>query len=60
VDFLIETQRVGTDKDNAAETRAKLSAAERKLWEDPEHQAKVGAVRKSKHHIAETKAKISV
>ena len=59
VDFQIETQDVLTDKDNTAETGAKLSASAKKLWQDPEYQAKQIAAKTGKHPTAKTKAKIS-
>jgi len=55
VDFLIETQRVR----NTAEARAKISAALKKRWQDPEYRAKQIATHIGKHPTAETKAKIS-
>ena len=59
VDFLIETQRVRTDKDNIAEARAKISAALKKRWQDPEYRAKQIATHTGKHPSAETRAKLS-
>jgi len=58
VDFLIETH-VRTDKDNTAEARAKISAALKKRWQDPEYRAKQIATHIGKHPTAETRAKIS-
>jgi hypothetical protein len=58
VDFLIETH-VHTDKDNTAEARAKISAALKKRWQDPEYRAKQIATHTGRHPTAETKAKIS-
>ena len=58
VDFLIETH-VHTDKDNTAEARAKISAALKKRWQDPEYRAKQIATHISRHPTAETRAKIS-
>jgi hypothetical protein len=58
VDFSIETH-VRADKDNAAEARAKISAAIRKRWQDPEYRAKQIATHTGKLPTAETKAKIS-
>ncbi|MBA7713529.1 hypothetical protein ES703_122532 [subsurface metagenome] len=64
VDFLAETQlapqsvaRIGkqlTDK-----TRAKLSAAAKKRWQDPEYQDRQIATHTGKHPTAETRAKLS-
>jgi hypothetical protein len=58
VDFLIETH-VRTDKDNIAEARAKISAAIKKRWQDPEYRAKQIATHRGRHPTAETRAKIS-
>ena len=55
VDFLIETQRVR----NTAEARAKISAALKKRWQDPEYRAKQIATHIGKHPTAETRARIS-
>ena len=46
MDFLIETQRVPTDKNHTDETKAKLSAAAKKSWQDPEFRAKHSATMK--------------
>jgi endogenous inhibitor of DNA gyrase (YacG/DUF329 family) len=54
VDFLIET-----DKDNTAQARAKISAAIKKRWQDPEYRAKQIATHTGRHPTAETRAKIS-
>ena len=59
VDFPIEPQHVRTRKYVTAETRAKLSAATKKLWQDPEYRAKISAANIGKHPTAETRAKIS-
>jgi len=58
VDFLIETH-VPTDKDNTAEAGAKISAALKKRWQDPEYRAKQIATHIGRHPTAETRAKIS-
>jgi len=58
VGFLIETH-VRTDKDNTAEARAKISAAIKKRWQDPEYQAKQIATHRGRHPTAETRAKLS-
>ena len=58
VDFLIETH-VRTDKDNTAEARAKISAAIKKRWQDPEYRAKQIATHRGRHPTAETRAKLS-
>ncbi|GAI17633.1 unnamed protein product [marine sediment metagenome] len=64
VDFLIETQlapqsvvRIGNLV--TAETRAKLSASAKKLWQDPEYRARQIATFTGRHPSPETKAKIS-
>jgi len=64
VDFLIETQlapqsvvRIGNPV--TAETRAKLSASVKKLWQNPEYRSKQIAALTGKHPSPETKAKIS-
>jgi len=57
VDFLAETQGIPIGKD--PETGAKLSAAVKKRWQNPEYRAKQIATHKGKHPTAETKAKIS-
>jgi len=59
VDFLIETQRVPTDKNHTDETRAKLSAATKKLWQDPEYRAKQITTHTGKHYTAEARTKKS-
>ncbi len=46
-------------KPPAAETRAKLSASAKKLWQDPEYRARQIASHTGKHHSPETKAKLS-
>ena len=43
VDFPIETQRVPTGKNLTAETKAKMSAAMKKLWQDREYRARHSA-----------------
>jgi hypothetical protein len=58
VDFLIETH-VHTDKDNIAEAGAKISAALKKRWQDPEYRAKQITIHTGRHPTAETRAKIS-
>jgi len=63
VDFAIETQLapqsvVRIRKHPTAETRAKISAATKKRWQDPEFRAKQHAL-KGRHHTAETRAKLS-
>jgi len=42
-----------------AETRAKLSASAKKLWQDPEYRARQIATFTGRHPSPETKAKIS-
>ena len=59
MDFPIEPQRIRTGNHATAETRAKLSAATKKLWQDPEYRAKVSAALTGKHLTAEHRAKIS-
>ncbi len=59
MDFLIETQHVRAGKHFTAETKAKISAAIKKRWQDPEYRAKLSATFTGRHHTAETKAKIS-
>ena len=58
VDFVIGTH-VPTDKDNTGEVRAKISAALKKRWQDPEYRAKQIATHTGKHPTAETRAKLS-
>ena len=58
VDFPFETH-VHTDKDNTAEARAKISAALKKRWQDPEYRAKQIATHIGRHPTAKTRAKIS-
>ena len=57
VDFPIETQRVPTDKTHTDETKAKLSAATKKLWQDPEYRAKQSVNHRGKPPTAETGGK---
>jgi len=57
VDFLIETKRLA--KHFSAEYRAKLSAASKKVWQDPEYRAKQIAAQIGKHPTAEHRAKTS-
>jgi len=58
VDFRIETQRVGTDKDNVAETKATaLSSTAKKFWQDPEYRAKLSAAEKKRWQDPEYRAK---
>ena len=60
VDFRIETQRVGTDKDNTAETKATaLSSTAKKFWQDPEYRAKLSAATKKRWQDPEYRAKQS-
>ena len=57
VDFSIKAQRLA--RHFSAEYRAKLSAASRKVWQDPEYRAKQIATHTGKHPTAEHRAKIS-
>ena len=57
VDFPIETQRLA--RHFSAEYRAKLSAASKKVWQDPEYRAKQIATHTGKHPTVEHRAKIS-
>ena len=59
VDFLIEPQRVRKTQNATAETRAKLSAATKRLWQDPEYRTKISTALTGKHLTAEHRAKIS-
>lgn len=59
VDFVIETQRVPTDKPNTAKSMTKMSASAKKYWQYPEYRAKQSVAHMGKHLTAETKAKIS-
>ncbi len=59
VDFPVETQRVPVGKHPTDETRAKLSAAAKKRWQDPEYRDKQIATHTGKHPTAEHRAKIS-
>ena len=59
VDFLIETQSVRAGKHLKAETKAKLSAANKRRWQDPEYRAKQSAAQKKKWQDPEYRAKIS-
>ncbi|MCK4387196.1 MAG: hypothetical protein KAW00_00355 [Dehalococcoidia bacterium] len=59
VDFLIDAQRVPTGKHSTAEYRAKISAAAKKRWQDPEYRAKQIATHTGRYPSTETKAKIS-
>ena len=58
VSFAIAIQ---TDSQNppTAETRAKLSASAKKLWQDPEYRVRQIATHTGRHPSSETKAKIS-
>jgi len=57
VDFPIKAQRLA--RHFSAEYRAKLSAASKKVWQDPEYRAKQIATHIGKHPTAERRAKIS-
>jgi len=57
MDFLIETQRVPTNKNLTAEARAKQSAATKKLWQDPEFRAKQSATTKKRWEDPEYRAR---
>jgi len=57
VDFPIKTQRLA--RHFSAEYRAKLSAASKKVWQDPEYRAKQIATHTGKHPTAKHRAKIS-
>ncbi|MBA7684135.1 hypothetical protein ES703_92525 [subsurface metagenome] len=46
VDFLIETQRARAGNHFTAETKAKISAARKKRWQDPEYRARQIAAHK--------------
>ncbi|MBA7556437.1 hypothetical protein ES705_49145 [subsurface metagenome] len=46
-------------KPPTAETRAKLSASSKKLWQDPEYRARQIATHTGRHPSPQTKAKIS-
>jgi len=59
VDFPIETQRVPTGKNHTGETKTKMSAATKKLWQDPEYRAKQIATRTGKDNAAEFRARHS-
>ena len=58
VSFAIAVQ-MGSHNPPTAETRAKLSASTKKLWQDPEYRARQIATLTGKHPSPETKAKIS-
>ena len=49
LDFLIEAQRVPIGRHFTAETRAKISASVKKLWQDPEYRAKQSAAQKKRY-----------
>lgn len=53
------TQSVVRPKPPTAETRAKLSASSKKLWQDPDCRARQIATHTGKHLSPEAKAKIS-
>ncbi|GAI90760.1 unnamed protein product, partial [marine sediment metagenome] len=58
VDFVIETQRVGTDKDNAAETKATaLSSTAKNYRQDPEYRGRQSAAHKKRWQDPEYRAK---
>ena len=57
VDFSIKTQRLA--KHFSDEYRAKLSAASKKVWQDPEYRAKQIATHTGKHPTVKHRAKIS-
>jgi len=57
VDFSIKTQRLA--RHFSAEYRAKLSAASKKVWQDPEYRAKQIATHTGKHPTVKHRAKIS-
>ncbi len=57
VDFAIEAQLA--PRSVTTETRAKLAASTKKLWQDPEYRARQVATHTGKHHTAETKVKLS-
>ena len=61
VNFAIETQSVHIGINPSAETRAKLSAAAKKLWQNPEYRTKQTAAHMGRNRLitAETRAKIS-
>ena len=63
VDFAIETQRVPIAKNRTAEHRAKLSASQKKRWQDSEYRAKQiaaqSATLKKRWQDPEYRAKVS-
>ena len=59
MDFQIETRRVPIGEHFTAETRAKISAAAKKSWQDPEYQAKMRAARKKRWEDPEYQTKQS-
>ena len=57
VDFLIETQRARAGNHFTAETKAKMSAAHKECWQDPEYQARQIATHKKCWQDPEYRAK---
>jgi len=57
VESLIETQGVRIGKRYTAETRAKLSAAQKKNWQDPEYRARLSATMKKRRQSPEYRAR---